>query len=90
MVQRVGHEGRVVGQPLAHAQRDGLTGEQTVAARRSIHGDGDARRQHGDGQHPQKVHDCTAKRKRWEADPEDGRSGDKVGWVSINQQHGHG
>lgn len=56
MVEDVGHEGGVVGQSLAHAQRDGLAGEQAVAARRRVHGDGHARRQHGHGQHPQDVH----------------------------------
>lgn len=56
VVEDVGHEGGVVRQPLAHAQRDGLTGEQAVAARRRIHRDGHARREHGDGQHPQEVH----------------------------------
>lgn len=56
MVEDVGHEGGVVRQPLAHAQRDGLTGEQAVAPRRRVHGDGHARREHGDGQHPQEVH----------------------------------
>lgn len=57
MVQYVGHEGGVVGQPLAHAQGDGLTGEQTMAPRRRIHGDGYAHCQHGHRQHPQEIHD---------------------------------
>lgn len=56
VVEDVGHEGGVVGQSLAHAQRDGLAGEQAVAAGRRVHGDGHARRQHGHGQHPQDVH----------------------------------
>ena len=47
VVQDVGHVGGVVRQPLAHSQRDGLTGEQAVAPLRRIHGDGDAHRQHG-------------------------------------------
>lgn len=56
MVHYVGHEGGVVRQLLTHAQGDGLTGEEAVAARRRIHGDGYARRQHGQGEHPQRVH----------------------------------
>lgn len=47
MIQDVGHEGGVVGKPLAHTEGDGLTGEKTVAPRRRIHGDGNTRRQHG-------------------------------------------
>lgn len=47
MVQYVGHEGGVVGQPLTHTEGDGLTGEQTVAPRCRIHGDGNAHREHG-------------------------------------------
>lgn len=57
VVQDVGHEGGVVGQPLTHAQGDGLTGEQTVAPGHSIHGDGDTHGQHGHGKHPQEIHD---------------------------------
>lgn len=64
MVQYVGHEGGVVGQPLAHAQGDGLTGEQAVAPRRRVHGDGDAHRQHGHGQHPQEIHDRSAQQRK--------------------------
>lgn len=64
VVQDVGHEGGVVGQPLAHAQGDGLTGEQAVAPRRRVHGDGDAHRQHGHGQHPQEIHDWSEERTR--------------------------
>lgn len=56
VVQRVGHEGGVVGQTLAHAQGDGLAGERAVAARRRVHGDGHARRQHGHRKQPQKTH----------------------------------
>lgn len=66
MVEGVGHEGGVVGQPLAHAQRDGLTGEQAVAARRCVHRDGHARRQHRHRQHPQEVHGGAAGRNGWE------------------------
>lgn len=47
MVQYVWHEGGVVGQPLTHAQGDGLTGKQTVAPRSRIHGNGNTHRQHG-------------------------------------------
>lgn len=57
VVQYVGHEGGVVGQPLTHAQGDGLTGEQTVAPCRGVHRDGNARRQHGHRKHPQETHD---------------------------------
>lgn len=57
MVQYVGHEGGVVGQPLAHAQGDGLTGEQAVAPCHRIHGDGHTHRQHGHRQQPQEIHD---------------------------------
>lgn len=67
VVEAVGHEGGVVGQPLAHAQRDGLAGEQAVAARRRVHRDGHARRQHGHGQHPQEAHGGAAGRK-WTGD----------------------
>lgn len=90
MVQDVGHEGGVVRQPLAHAQGDGLTGEETVAPCRRIHGDGDARRQHGHGQHPQEIHDwpVTQDGERGK-DLGDGWSGRRAGWVSIIQQ-GHG
>lgn len=56
MVHYVGHEGGVVRQLLTHAQGDGLAGEEAVAAGCRIHGDGDARRQHGHGEHPQRVH----------------------------------
>lgn len=76
MVQYVGHEGGVVGQPLAHAQGDGLTGEQTVAPCRRIHGDGNARRQHGHGQHPQEIHDWSVQQERGGGkNPGDGWSG---------------
>lgn len=44
MVEHVWHEGGVVGQPLAHAQRDGLAGEQAVTPRRRVHRNGHARR----------------------------------------------
>lgn len=69
VVQDVGHEGGVVGQPLAHAQGDGLTGEQAVAPRRRVHGDGDAHRQHGHGQHPQEIHDWSTGDPGREAEP---------------------
>lgn len=77
VVQGVGHEGGVVGQPLAHAQRDGLAGEQAVAASRRVHRDGHARRQHGHGQHPQEVHGGAAGRNGREGVKAEGRS---VGW----------
>lgn len=67
VVEDVGHEGGVVRQPLAHAQRDGLTGEQAVTPRRRIHRNGHARREHGDRQHPQEVHG------RWAAEREETR-----------------
>lgn len=78
MVQDVGHEGGVVGQPLAHAQGDGLTGEETVAPCRRIHGNGDARRQHGHGQHPQEIHDWPVQQDR-EAGKDLGDAGQEEG-----------
>lgn len=92
VVEGVGHEGGVVGQPLAHAQRDGLAGEQVVAARRRVHGDGHARRQHGHGQRPQQVHGGAAGRNGREAKAEGrtaARSGGEDGRLSGNQRGAH-
>lgn len=57
VVQDVGHEGGVVRQPLTHAQRHGLAGEQTVAPGRSVHGNGYTCSQHGHGKSPEEIHD---------------------------------
>lgn len=81
MVQYVGHEGGVVGQPLAHAQGDGLTGEQTVAPCCRIHGDGNARRQHGHGQHPQEIHDWSVQQERGGGKTPRGRLVRMRGWL---------
>ena len=56
VVEDVGHEGGVVGQALAHAQGDGLTGEHAVTASGCVHGDGHTSGQHGHGQHPPQTH----------------------------------
>lgn len=93
VVEGVGHEGGVVGQPLAHAQRDGLAGEQAVAACRRVHRDGHTRCQHRHGQHPQEVHGGAAGRSGQEVKAE----GRTVGWsgsersrLSGNQRGTHG
>lgn len=57
MVQDIGHERGVVRQPLTHAQGDGLAGEQAVAPRSCVHGDGNTNGQHGHRQHPEEIHD---------------------------------
>lgn len=97
VVEGVGHEGGVVGQPLAHAQRDGLAGEQAVAARRRVHGDGHAHRQHGHGQRPQQVHGAAAGRKGREVKAEGrtvaraaARSGGERGRLNGNQRGAQG
>lgn len=61
VIEQVGHEGGVVGEALAHAQRDGLTREGAVAACR-LHVDGRASCQHG--QHnPGQIH-CPGARQK--------------------------
>lgn len=85
VVEGVGHEGGVVGQPLAHAQRDGLAGEQVVAARRRVHGDGHARRQHGHGQRPQQVHGGAAGRNGRQAKAE-GRTAARTDGGSVRRR----
>lgn len=93
VVKGVGHEGGVVWQPLAHAQRDGFAGEQAVAARRRVHRDGHACRQHGHGERPQEVHGGAAgwngpevKARSWLVD----WSGGERGRLSGNQRGTHG
>lgn len=87
MVQYVGHEGGVVGQPLAHAQGDGLTGEQAVAPRRRIHRDGNARRQHGHGQRPQEIHDWSVQRRKGQGPRGTAGQEESLSPVSIRLVH---